>query len=117
MRAYALSVQNQLKGGAGAGARASLETLKSAHGGHDLYYPDGTSFTETMELVLGLRDRASAGQFSLANVNGELKADQLVDKGKAPAAAPRFMAPRVRRTELHKLAEDMELLFVEKVIR
>jgi len=75
MRAYALSVQNRLKGGDVAGARAGLETLKSAHGGHDLYYPDGTSFTETMELVLGLRDRASAGEFSLANVNGELKAE------------------------------------------
>ena len=32
-------------------------------------------------------------------------------------AAPRFMTPRVRRTELHKLAEDMELMFVEKVAR
>ncbi len=28
-----------------------------------------------MELVLGLRDRGSLGQFSLANVNGELKAE------------------------------------------
>jgi hypothetical protein len=88
MRAYALSVQNRLKGGDVAGARDSLETLKSAHGGHHLYYPDGTSFTETMELVLGLRDRASAGQFSLANVNGELKADQLVDKGKVLVGKP-----------------------------
>ena len=35
----------------------------------------------------------------------------------APKVAPRFMAPRVRRTELNKLAEDMELLFVENVVR
>ena len=35
----------------------------------------------------------------------------------APAATTGFMAPRVRRTELHKLAEDMELMFVEKVAR
>ncbi len=32
-------------------------------------------------------------------------------------AAPTFMTPRVRRGELAKLAEDMELLFVEKVVR
>ena len=41
----------------------------------------------------------------------------------APTAAveapqtPTFMTPRVRRGELAKLAEDMELLFVEKVSR
>ncbi len=34
-----------------------------------------------------------------------------------PPAKPTFMAPRVRRNELNKLAEDMELMFVEKVIR
>ncbi len=75
MRAYALGVQNRLKGGDVAGARAGLEKFKSAYAGGDLYYPDGTSFTETMELVLGLRDRTSVGEFSLANVNGTLKAE------------------------------------------
>ena len=75
MRAYALGVQNRLKGGDVAGARAGLETFKKAYDGSDLYYPDGTSFTEAMELVLGLRDRGSIGQFSLANVNGGLKAE------------------------------------------
>ena len=35
----------------------------------------------------------------------------------APLATPDFMAPRVRRNELNKLAEDMELMFVEKVTR
>ena len=75
MRGYALGVQNRLKGGDVAGARAGLETFRTAYAGHDLYYPDGTSFTETMELVLGLRDRTAAGVFSLANVNGALKAE------------------------------------------
>ncbi len=75
MRTYALGIQNRLKGGDIAGARDGLEKLKSAYGGSDLYYPDGTSFTETMELVLGLRDRTAVGEFSLANVNGELKAE------------------------------------------
>lgn len=75
MRAYALGVQNRLKGGDVAGARDGLEKFRSAFADSDLYYPDGTSFTETMELVLGLRDRNSVGEFSLANVNGELKAE------------------------------------------
>ncbi len=35
----------------------------------------------------------------------------------APAAMPEFMAPRMRRTELQKLAEDMELMFVDNVTR
>jgi len=75
MRGYALSVQNRLKGGDVAGARSGLEAFRTAYAGHDLYYPDGTSFTETMELVLGLKDRTAAGAFSLANVNGALKAE------------------------------------------
>jgi len=75
MRAYALGVQNRLKGGDVAGARAGLETFKSAYAGRDLYYPDGTSFTETLELVLGLRDRSAVGAFSIANVNRDLKAE------------------------------------------
>ena len=75
MRTYALGVQNRLKGGDVAGARGGLEKFRSAFAGSDLYYPDGTSFTETMELVLGLRDRTAVGEFSLANVNGELKSE------------------------------------------
>ncbi len=75
MSTFALGVQNRLKGGDVAGARAGLETFRSAFAGNDLYYPDGTSFTETMELVLGLRDRTAVGAFSMANVNGALKAE------------------------------------------
>ncbi len=75
MRTYALAVQNRLKGGDVAGARTGLEKFRAAFAGNDLYYPDGTSFTETMELVLGLRDSTAVGGFSLANVNGELKAE------------------------------------------
>ncbi len=35
----------------------------------------------------------------------------------APAAPTGFMTPRVRRTELQKLAEDMELMFIDNVTR
>jgi len=75
MRAYALSVQNRLKGGDVTGSRDGLEKFKTAYAGSDLYYTDGTSFTETMELVLGLRDRTAVGEFSITNVNGTLKAE------------------------------------------
>ncbi len=75
MRAYALSAQNYLKGGDVARARANLETFEAAFPGYDLYYPDGSSFTETMEILLGLRDRSAVGEFSVANVGEPLKAE------------------------------------------
>ena len=44
--------------------------------------------------------------------------------GTAPAAdagqsepAPAFMAPRLRRAQLHRLAEDMEIMFVDNTVR
>jgi len=75
MRAYALSIQNRLKGGDVAQARANLESFRSSFVDGDLYYPDGASFIETMEILLGMRDRTSIGEFSVANVSGELKSE------------------------------------------
>jgi hypothetical protein len=48
-----------------------------------------------------------------AEVLGEATGDGATDT----TAATEFMAPGVRRGELHKLAEDMELMFVERVSR
>ena len=75
MRAYALTVQNHLKGGDVAKARENLDRFKSAFEGKDLVYADGSSFTETMEILLGLRERSSVGEFSMANVGESLKAE------------------------------------------
>jgi hypothetical protein len=75
MRAYALAVQNHLKGGDVAAARAALEKFKAAFNGADLYYADGSSFSETMEILLGLRDRAAAGEYSVVNAGATLKAE------------------------------------------
>ena len=75
MRSYALSVQDYFKGGNVAKARANLLTFKKSFSGSDLYYADGSSFVETMEILLGLRDRMAVGEFSVANVSGELKAE------------------------------------------
>ena len=73
--AYALIVQDYFKGGDVAKARTSLTTFKQNYKGADLYYADGASFIETMEILLGLRDRMAVGEFSIANVSGELKTE------------------------------------------
>ena len=75
MRAYALSIQNYLKGGDIAKAQTNFETFKAAFAGHDLYFADGSSFIETMEVLLGLRERSAIGQFSVLNVDGALKGE------------------------------------------
>jgi hypothetical protein len=75
MRAYAVSVQDYLKGGDVAQARANLKTFKDTFKGADLYFADGASFVESMEILLGLRDRAAVGQFSIANVPSKMKSE------------------------------------------
>lgn len=75
MRAYALAVQNQLKGGDVAAARAGLERFRAAFPGEDLYYADGSSFTETMELLLGLGAPGATGELAMSNVGSAVKAE------------------------------------------
>ena len=74
-RAQALAVQNYMKGGDVSAARRSLDDMRTTHPDQDLYYPDGASFTETMEILLGLKDRTAVGAFSVANVSREVKAE------------------------------------------
>ena len=40
-----------------------------------LYYADGSSFTETMSALLSREEKKSFGQFSMLNVNRDLKAE------------------------------------------
>lgn len=75
MRLYALSIQNHFKGGDILAARRNLEHFRSAFPNHDLYFTDGSSFIETMELLLGLTDRTAVADLALLNVNGEIKAE------------------------------------------
>lgn len=75
MRAYALASQNYLKGGDVAGAQRTLEAFKTRFAGADLYLADGSSFTATMELLAGLRDRTAVGEFSVVNAGGGVKAE------------------------------------------
>ncbi len=75
MRSYALTIQNHLKGGDIEQARANLDKFTSNFDGRDLYFADGSSFVQTMEVLLGKRGAGSIGRYSDANVNNELKAE------------------------------------------
>lgn len=75
MRTYALSVQNHLKGGNIEQARVNLEKFTQNFTDQDLYYTDGSSFVQTMEILLGKRGAGSIGRYSDANVNSELKSE------------------------------------------
>ena len=75
MRAYALSVQNYLKGGDVEKAAANFERFKEAFSGNDLYYADGSSFIETMEVMLGRKKPSALGQYAALNVSQTLKGE------------------------------------------
>ena len=75
MRAYALSIQNNFKGGDVEKARTVLDRYKERFSGQDLYYPDGTSFLSTMDSLLGRKEKWSFGEFAALNVNATLKGE------------------------------------------
>ena len=73
MQAYAVGIQNYLKAGDAAAARRNLNSFKRAFDGQDLYFADGSSFLQTMELVLGLSEKTAAAPYSVANISGDMK--------------------------------------------
>lgn len=75
MRSYALTIQNHLKGGDLEGARENLDKFSANFADQDLYFADGSSFVQTMEILLGKRGAGSIGRYSDANVNNELKSE------------------------------------------
>ena len=75
MRAYALGVQNYIKGGDVPKARETLDHLKSAFPGADFYYANGSSFIDTMEFLTGVRDRATVGVIGVSNVDEGFKSE------------------------------------------
>ena len=54
-------------------ARENLEAFKRAFPDKDLYYADGSSFRETMGVLLGQADSKDFGQFAVLNVGRPLK--------------------------------------------
>ena len=75
MHAYALSVQNYLKGGDIARGRDNFDKFRTAFPHRDLYYPDGTSFMSTMEALLGRQEPWTFGEFANLNVSDQLKSE------------------------------------------
>lgn len=75
MRAFALAVQNHLKAGDPIEARRALEGFKAGFPDRDLYYADGTSFIETMTVLLGVSDGQTPKDLLLVNVGSTLRAE------------------------------------------
>lgn len=77
MRAYAVAVQNHLRGGDVAAARRALASLEDAFPDADLYLADGSSVVDSLSVVLEVDDRPIAR----ANV-GETLREELVRLGR-----------------------------------
>lgn len=75
MRAAAVASLNYLKGGDLERARSGFETFKSHFGDGDLHFADGSSYNETMEMLLSLSEPQSVGALSVANVSPALKTE------------------------------------------
>ena len=75
MRAYALGIQNFIKGGDMEMASRNMKRFKKAFAGKDLYFTGGASFIDTMESIMGQKRPGELGDFAALNVNGELKSE------------------------------------------
>jgi hypothetical protein len=75
MRAYSNSILGYLRGGDVASARANLDHFQDAFPGYDLYLADGSSFIDSMELLLGSTDRTDIAELAVSNISEELRAD------------------------------------------
>lgn len=71
MKAVALSAQNFVKGGSTDRARVASEVFELSFGGRDLVYPDGSSFKQTMNVILD--NSEDINQFALASTNARPK--------------------------------------------
>jgi len=75
MRVHALAVLNYFKGGEVEQARRTFEGFKATYPDDDLYFGDGSSYTETTEVLLGRADPISFGRFAVLNVNDRVKSE------------------------------------------
>ena len=72
MRLLALSIQNFIKGGDINNAQTNLKIFNENYPNKDLYYTDGTSFSQTMELLLNFSNQNT---IEILNVSPELKSE------------------------------------------
>ncbi len=71
LKTIAMSVQNYIKGGDLAKARAMLEQFEQVAAGQDLLYPDSTSFVSSMRVLLNASSNKNS--FRLASHNAKTK--------------------------------------------
>lgn len=75
MRAYALSIQNHFKGGDLNSARENLDRLRASFPDKDLFYSDGSSFTDSMAVLLGEVDVKRTGHLTTYNIPDDLRSE------------------------------------------
>ena len=75
MRSIAVASLNFLRGGNIEKARSTFEDFKTHFKGNDLRFADGSSYLDTMKMLLGMDEPTSIGALSMANVNSSLKAE------------------------------------------
>jgi len=73
MQAKALAVQNYIKGGDIQAARLALTDFETRFDGADLVYADGSSFTDTMHVLLHKFDERIGYQLASLNARRKVK--------------------------------------------
>ena len=76
MRAYALAIQNYVKGGDIRQAADLLQAFQQAFPNKDLYYSDHASFIETMLVLTTQKEDANYSLASTLNVSRDLKQEK-----------------------------------------
>lgn len=75
MRALALSVQDNLKGGDVSAAKSALVEFEEKFPGLDLYYADGSSFIDSYSLLLESARDGSGGDIAVMNASPAVKSE------------------------------------------
>jgi hypothetical protein len=75
LRAHAVAIQNLVKGGDVSEARGALTDFRARFGSADLYFADGSSFLETMEMITNDPGDEDAIGYATANVDDRVKAE------------------------------------------
>ena len=71
MKVYALSIQNYFIGGNVAKAKTNLEKFRTTFHGKDLIYADGTSFTDTYDVLFSYTHNDKKSLLNLASMNAK----------------------------------------------
>lgn len=75
MQLHGLSIQNYFIAGDVSRARTQLSSFQRTYRGKDLYYPDNSSFLDSLSLLLGEEPVSAAGRHSLLNAKKSVKSE------------------------------------------